>query len=73
MASPIGALRVALSASSAQFEKDMGRARKSVRKSSRSMSQALRDTRRQGEELVATIFSLRGAAAVAAGLGGSSR
>ena len=46
MAEPVGALRVELSANAAQFEKDMGRARKSVNSTANRMRRNMRQIRR---------------------------
>ena len=67
MADAIGALRVELSANAAQFEKDMGRARQSVRDSSGGMTKSLDGFRTSVENSVKSLFSLRTAAVALAG------
>lgn len=70
MAEPIGALRAELSANAAQFERDMGRARNAVKKSSSSMSKNMMRFRASVDKGVKSLFSLRSAAVAAAGATG---
>ena len=69
MAEPVGALRVELSANAAQFEKDMGKARDSVRNSTKSMTSSFDGFRRGLMSSVSALLSLRSAAIAAAGVG----
>lgn len=68
MAEPIGALRVDLTANAAQFEKDMGRARAAVGKSSRDMSKSLGGFQVSVASTLKSIFSLRNALIAVAGV-----
>lgn len=70
MSEPIGALRVDLSANAAQFEKDMGRARKAVSGSGSAMSKAMGGFKTSVESAVKSVFSLKSAAIAAAGAAG---
>jgi hypothetical protein len=67
MAEPIGALRADLSANAAQFEKDMGRARKAVRNSSKSMQGSLNKFDKAVAGAIKTVFSWKAALAAVAG------
>lgn len=68
MAEPIGALRVNLSANAAQFEKNMGRARRSVRDTTRSMSDRFAGFRASVGNTIKSIFSFRSALIALAGV-----
>lgn len=63
MAEPIGALRVDLSANAAQFEKDMGRARRAVGQSTTAMGKSLDGFRKNVGFATQGLFSLRSAIA----------
>ncbi len=60
MASPIGALRVELSANAAKFEKDMGKAQRSVRTSTRRMSKNIKGFDTSVGGLMGKLKSLKG-------------
>jgi len=70
MAEPIGALRVDLSANAAQFEKDMGRAKRAVSSSTKSMQSSMASFRTGLGKAVKGLFSLKAAAFAAAGVVG---
>ena len=70
MAQPIGALRAALSASSASFEQDMRQARNAVRTNARGMETAMSRVRRTFTRVLRSVFSFRSAIGTLAGSAG---
>lgn len=72
MAEPIGALRVELSANAVQFEKDMSKARRVVKRDSGAMTTSFKRMRTAVGKATKSLFSLRTAAVAAAGIGGLS-
>jgi len=70
MAQPIGALRAALSASSASFEQDMRQARNAVRTNARGMETAMSRVRRVFTRTLRSVFSFRSAIGTLAGSAG---
>jgi len=70
MAEPVGVLRALLSASSTVFEKDMKAARDAVRNNSNDMRTSLEKFQAGANNAIKSLFSLRAAAAVAAGATG---
>lgn len=70
MAEPIGALRVDLSASAAQFEADMGKARATVNSFGASVKSTMGGFAASVAGAAKSIVSMRGALVAAAGVGG---
>lgn len=68
MAEPIGALRVDLSANAAEFEKDMGRARRAVSTNTRGMSEGFANFRESVANTIKSVFSFRNALIAVAGV-----
>ena len=70
MAEPIGALRVDLSASAAQFEADMGKARAAVNSFGAGVKSTMSGFSASVANAAKSVFSMRGALVAAAGVGG---
>lgn len=70
MAAPIGALRAEMSAGHAQFERDMRRAKDAVRNNATGMKAAMLTVRDSFNGAVKSLFSLRSAVLLAAGVAG---
>ena len=70
MAEPIGALRVELSANTITFEKDMGKARRVVKRDTGKMTNSFARMRKSVGNSVRSLVSLRAAAVAAAGVAG---
>ena len=70
MAEPIGALRAEMSASAAQFEADMKRAKNAVKTQAKGMESAMGRVGRSFNNTIKSIFSFKTAAVAAAGAAG---